>query len=65
MSDYYLGIDIGASSGRHILSWIEEGKLKMLEVYRFKNFMDESLNEATWDVDRLFKEIIVYQIGTI
>lgn len=58
MSDYYLGIDIGASSGRHILSWIEEGKLKMLEVYRFKNFMDESFNEATWDVDRLFKEII-------
>ncbi|MBP5600313.1 MAG: rhamnulokinase [Lachnospiraceae bacterium] len=58
MSDYYLGIDIGASSGRHILSWLEEGKLKMEEVYRFKNFMDDSYNEATWDVDRLFEEII-------
>ena len=25
--EYYLAIDIGASSGRHILGWIENGKL--------------------------------------
>ena len=25
---YYLAIDIGASSGRHMLSWIEDGKMR-------------------------------------
>lgn len=35
--EYYLGIDIGASSGRHILSHIENGKLKIEEIYRFEN----------------------------
>ena len=58
MSDYYLGIDIGASSGRHIISWREGNVLKMQEVYRFKNFMEEDGNESVWNVDRLFNEII-------
>ena len=26
---YYLAIDIGASSGRHILGWIENGKIRI------------------------------------
>ena len=34
---YYLAIDIGASSGRHIVGWSEDGKLKTEEVYRFAN----------------------------
>lgn len=33
----YLAVDIGASSGRHILGWLEDGKLKLKEIYRFKN----------------------------
>lgn len=28
MSEYYLAIDIGASSGRHMLGTIEDGKMK-------------------------------------
>ena len=35
---YYLAIDIGASSGRHILGNIEDGKMKLEEVYRFDNY---------------------------
>jgi rhamnulokinase len=27
MHPWYLAIDIGASSGRHILGWLEDGKL--------------------------------------
>ncbi len=37
MKQYYLAIDIGASSGRHILGWLEDGKYKLEEVYRFPN----------------------------
>ncbi|MCI8395484.1 MAG: hypothetical protein HFE89_02775, partial [Acutalibacter sp.] len=33
----YLAVDIGASSGRHILGWLEEGKIRLEEVYRFEN----------------------------
>ena len=34
---YYLAIDIGASSGRHILAKVEGGKVELKEIYRFKN----------------------------
>ena len=34
---YYLAIDIGASSGRHIVGWQEDGALRTREVYRFPN----------------------------
>ena len=37
MKNYYLAIDIGASSGRHIVGWKENGKLYTDEVYRFEN----------------------------
>ena len=33
---YYLAIDMGASSGRHILGSIEDGKIKLEEIYRFE-----------------------------
>ena len=32
MIKYYLGIDIGASSGRHILAHMENGKMCMEEI---------------------------------
>ena len=37
----YLAIDIGASSGRHIVGWMENGELKTEEVYRFPNGVKE------------------------
>lgn len=33
----YLAIDIGASSGRHILGRVVDGKITLEEVYRFEN----------------------------
>ena len=56
--EYYLGIDIGASSGRHILSYLENGKMKLEEIYRFYNGNDTVDGHLVWDVDRLYKEII-------
>ncbi len=35
---YYLAIDIGASSGRHIAAWRDKNGIQMKEVYRFKIF---------------------------
>jgi len=58
MGKYFLAIDIGASSGRHMLGCLENGKIELEEVYRFWNGMDNADGTLCWDVDRLFKEII-------
>lgn len=57
MNQYYLAIDIGASSGRHILAHMEEGRMVLEEVHRFPNGMVEKDGELVWEVDRLFAEI--------
>ena len=49
----YLAIDIGASSGRHIVGWFENGALKTEEVYRFPNGVAELNEHLTWDIAAL------------
>ncbi len=58
MRKYFLAIDIGASSGRHILAHLRNGKIRLEEVYRFWNGMDNVDGTLYWDVDRLFRAII-------
>ena len=58
MATYYLAVDIGASSGRHILGHMENGKMVLEEVYRFENGMVKKGDELCWEYDRLFKEIV-------
>ena len=55
---YYLAIDIGASSGRHILSHIENERLVLEEIYRFDNNLTQSKNGLVWDIENLFSEIL-------
>ncbi len=55
---YYLAIDIGASSGRHIAAWRNKNGIQMKEVYRFKNFPDSENGHLVWDIERLQKEVI-------
>ena len=50
---HYLAIDIGASSGRHIVGWKDAGKLKTEEIYRFPNGVTERDGHLTWDIDAL------------
>lgn len=57
MDRYYLAVDIGASSGRHMLAGMQDGKMQLEEVYRFPNGMDDKNGTLCWDVDRLFAEI--------
>lgn len=56
--NYYLAVDIGASSGRHILSWLEDGRMHTREVYRFDNGIERKDGELCWNHDRLFNEIV-------
>ena len=55
---YYLAIDIGASSGRHILGWMENGKIRMEEIYRFQNGLEKRGGHLCWNLDRLFDEVV-------
>ena len=57
MEKYYLAVDIGASSGRHMLASMKDGKMQLEEVYRFPNGMDNKNGTLCWDVDRLITEI--------
>lgn len=60
---YYLAIDIGASSGRHILAHIENGKMITEEIYRFQNGPEtltgyDGKKHLMWTYERLFGEIL-------
>jgi rhamnulokinase len=55
---YYLAIDLGASSGRHILAHCDDGKIVLEEIHRFKNGFDNKNGTLCWDTKRLFSEII-------
>ncbi len=46
---YYLAIDIGASSGRHIIGWMDAGALHTKEIYRFPNGVREENGHLMWD----------------
>ncbi len=56
--DYYLAVDIGASSGRHILGWLENGILKTEEVYRFDNGMEKKDGHLCWNIEKLFNSVL-------
>lgn len=58
MAVYYLAVDIGASSGRHILGHLENKKMVLEEIYRFENGMDRREGKLLWDTKRLFAEIV-------
>lgn len=54
----YLAVDIGASSGRHILGWVENGRILTQEVYRFENKMIKKNGYLCWDTEELFQEVV-------
>ena len=54
---YCLAIDIGASSGRHIVGWLENGSIRTEEVYRFPNGVQEENGHLVWDIANLFSSV--------
>ena len=53
----YLAIDIGASSGRHIVGWKEDGALQAKEIYRFPNGVKEIDGHLCWDIEALERHV--------
>ena len=57
MDNCYLAIDLGASSGRHIVGYKKGNRIVLKEVYRFKTLMDDSPDGLVWDLKRIFSDI--------
>lgn len=55
MPNYYLAIDIGASSGRHIIGWQEDDKLNQEEAFRFDNKQIHKNRHDYWDTKNLWR----------
>ena len=55
---YYLAVDIGASSGRHILGKFENGKLELKEIYRFDNGAEKVGDKLVWNIEKLFENVV-------
>jgi len=53
----YLAIDLGASSGRGIIGWIEDEKIHLKEIGRFTNDPVSVNGRLYWDILRIFHEI--------
>ena len=58
MAKYYLAIDLGASSGRHILGTLENGKMKLQEIYRFPNGAKKVNGKKCWDIEQIFTHVV-------
>jgi rhamnulokinase len=54
---HYLGIDLGAESGRVMLGTLSAGKLSLEELHRFPNGAVRLGDTLRWDVLRLWQEI--------
>ncbi len=54
----YLAIDLGASSGRHIVGIYKDENIVLDEVYRFETGMELTNDGLVWNTKRLFNEIL-------
>lgn len=61
VNKYYLAIDIGASSGRHIVGWLEDNEIKTDEVFRFPNVTKMQNGHLIWNITSLFDNVMLYQ----
>ncbi|MEH6904884.1 rhamnulokinase [Neobacillus drentensis] len=57
MTKYSVAVDIGASSGRLILGYLENGLLKLNEIHRFENNIVKKGDSYCWEAEKLFQEI--------
>ena len=58
MLKYYLAIDIGASSGRHIVGWRDGDEIHTKEVYRFPNGVVHQDGHLVWDIECLYNSVL-------
>lgn len=58
MTKHYLAVDIGASSGRHVIAHMEGSVLVTEQIYRFDNKMEKRRGRLVWDIERLYEEVL-------
>lgn len=58
MNKTYLAVDIGASSGLHMIGSVEDGKISLSETYRFENGLISKDGHKCWDIDSLLGNVI-------
>lgn len=51
-------MDIGASSGRHILGFVRDGRIELKEIYRFENRLVRRNGHLCWELDHLAEEVV-------
>lgn len=54
----FLAFDLGASSGRAIIGTLDNGKLSLEEVHRFKNGPIEDNGSLYWDYEAICSELV-------
>jgi rhamnulokinase len=54
----YLGIDLGAESGRAIIGVLDADRLRCIEVHRFENRQVQRDNGLRWDFEHLWENIL-------
>ena len=54
---YFLAVDLGATSGRVMVSAVSEGNITLQEIYRFKNGIVEKDGTYFWDIEKIFSHI--------
>ncbi|MHA1724211.1 MAG: rhamnulokinase [Promethearchaeota archaeon] len=57
-NDTYLGIDLGASSGRIIVGTLNDGTLTLKEIYRFPNEGIRVFNSMYWDILYIYRQVL-------
>ncbi len=58
MQSCYLAVDIGASSGRHIVGTVQNGRMQLTEVYRFENHLVRQNGHLCWAIEELAQNVI-------
>jgi rhamnulokinase len=53
----YIGVDLGAESGRVMLGTVSDGGIIVKEIHRFENGPVERDGSMRWDVDRILSEV--------
>ena len=57
MKSYYLSIDLGAASGRTIVTVKDGPSIRLDEIYRFKNNPHKKDNTLYWDFNYILENV--------
>ncbi len=55
---HWIAVDVGASTMRMILGWVEAGKIELQEVYRKPNVLTKRNGHLCWNLDDLYAGIM-------